>query len=229
MRSRALTVLAFPLAALAVAGCGGGGGGTTAAPVATTEAAPTLTKQELIAQGDAICAEVNAAVGTVVASETDSSDQVSQAASLYGGMVDRLQGLGTPDEAEGYEEFATAAEELAQAESDAELASQRGDQEALAAAQAKVSSTLESFQEAASAYGFEACAEAPSAPEITASGGGEEAAPEEAAPEEAAPEEAAPEEAAPETGGAGGTAEGGGTGTPGAEEGGGGSGGIGPG
>ncbi len=230
MRSRALTVLVFPLAALAFAGCGGGDGGTTAAPVATTEAATTLTKQELIAQGDAICAEVNAAVGTVVASETKSSDQVSQAASLYGGMVDRLQALGTPDEAEGYEEFATAAEELAQAESDAELASERGDDEALATAQAKVSTALESFQETASAYGFEACAEAPSAPEVTTGGaGGGEAATEEAAPEEAAPEEAAPEEAAPETGGAGGTAEGGGTGTPGGEEGGGGSGGIGPG
>ena len=200
----------------------------------TTEAQPTLTKADLIAQGDAICAEVNAAVGTLGASETEASDQVSQTADLYGGMVERLQALGTPDDTEGYEEFADAADELAQATSDAELASARGDEEALAAAQEDVSSSLAAFQEAAASYGFEDCAEAPSAPEATAPGGAaageEEVAPEEAAPEEVAPEEeAAPEEAAPETGGAGG-GTGGGTVTPGAEEGGGGgSGGIGPG
>jgi hypothetical protein len=228
-----LTILASPLAALALFGCGGGGGEeTTAAPVDTVEAEPTLTKEDLIAQGDAICAEVNAAVGTVVAGETEVSDQISQSADLYGGMVDRLQALGTPDEAEGYDEFAAAADALAQATSDAELASERGEEEGLATAQEEVSSALVSFQEAASSYGFEECAEAPSAPEATApggigGGGEEEAAPEEIAPEEVAPEEAAPEEAAPETGG--GVGEGGGTVTPGGEEGGGSSGGIGPG
>jgi hypothetical protein len=202
--------------------------------VETTETTPTLSKDELISQGDAICAEVNAAVGTVVSSEAEVSDQVSQSADLYGGMVDRLQALGTPDEAEGYEEFSDAADELAQATSDAELASQREDEEALATAQADVASALVSFQEAASSYGFEDCAEAPAAPEVTAPGGvgGEEVeaevAPEEVAPEEAAPEEVAPEEAAPETGGAGG-GTGGGTVTPGGEAGGGSSGGIGPG
>jgi len=52
------------LLALAIAGCGGGGGdeSTAAAPVETTEAA-VLSKEELVAQGNAICAEVNAAVG----------------------------------------------------------------------------------------------------------------------------------------------------------------------
>lgn len=227
--------LALLGAALALAGCGGGGDDSTtaAAPVETTETQPTLTKADLISQGDAICAEVNAAVGTLGASETEASDQVSQSADLYGGMVERLQALGTPDDAEGYEEFADAADELAQASSDAELASARGDEEGLAAAQEDVSSSLATFQEAAASYGFEDCAEAPSAPETTAPGGAapeEEVAPEEVAPEEVAPEEeAAPEEAAPETGGAGG-GTGGGTVTPGAEEGGGGgSGGIGPG
>jgi hypothetical protein len=224
-------ILAAVAAAMALAGCGGDGDETTAAPVETVEAAPTLTKEDLLAQGDAICAEVNAAVGTLGAGETDTSDQVSQAADLYGGMVERLQALGTPDEAEGYEEFAEAADELAQAASDAELASARGDEEALVGAQEDVSSSLIAFQEAASSYGFEDCAEAPSAPEATLPGGDvaggeeEEVAPEEVAPEEVAPEEAAPEEAAPETGG--GVGEGGGTG--GAEEGGGSSGGIGPG
>jgi hypothetical protein len=232
MRLRFPLIVATSLSALALAGCGGGGGGeTTAAPVATTETTPTLTKEELISQGDAICAEVNAAVGTVFASETETSAQVSQAADLYSGMVERLQDLGTPDDTEGYEEFAEAADSLSQAESDAALASQRGDEEGLATAQAEVSSALASFQEAAVAYGFDKCAEAPSAPETTVpggTGGEEEVAPEEVAPEEVAPEEVAPEEVAPE-GGAGGTAEGGGTGAGGGETGGGSSGGIGPG
>jgi hypothetical protein len=216
--------------ALALAGCGGGGGGdtTAAAPVTTEETTPTLSKDELISQGDAICAEVNAAVGTVVSSETETSDQVSQVSDLYSGMVERLQGLGTPDEAAGFEEFAEAADKLAQAASDAALASARGDEEALSTSQSEVDSALVSFQEAASAYGFEDCSEAPSAPEVTAPGGAggeEEVAPEEVAPEEeAAPEEVAPEEVAPEAGGTGG-----GTVTPAPEEGGGGSGGIGPG
>jgi hypothetical protein len=233
MRLRNLLTAACATGALALAGCGGGGDDetTAAAPVETVEAAPTLTKEDLIAQGDAICAEVNAAVGSVVAGETEVSDQISQSADLYGGMVERLQALGTPDEAEGYDEFAAAAEALAQATSDAELASERGEEEGLTSAQEEVSSALASFQEAASSYGFEQCSEAPSAPEATAPGGSvdgeEEAAPEEVAPEEVAPEEAAPEEAAPETGG--GVGEGGGTVTPGAEEGGGTSGGIGPG
>jgi hypothetical protein len=229
MRLRFPLIVATSLSALALAGCGGGGEETTAAPVATTETTPTLTKEELISQGDAICAEVNAAVGTVFAGESETSDQVSQAADLYSGMVERLQDLGTPDEAEGYEEFAEAADALAQAESDAALAAQRGDEEGLTSAQAEVSSALASFQEAAVAYGFDKCAEAPSAPEVTApggTGGEEEVAPEEVAPEEVAPEEVAPEEVAPE-GGGGGTAEGGGTG--GGEAGGGSSGGIGPG
>jgi hypothetical protein len=233
MRLRFPLIVATSLSSLALAGCGGGGGEeTTAAPVATTETTPTLTKEELISQGDAICAEVNAAVGTVFAGESETSDQVSQAADLYSGMVERLQDLGTPDDTEGYEEFAEAADALAQAESDAALAAQRGDDEGLATAQAEVSSALASFQEAAVAYGFDKCAEAPSAPEVTAPGGTggeeEEVAPEEVAPEEVAPEEVAPEEVAPE-GGAGGTAEGGGTGTGGGETGGGSSGGIGPG
>jgi hypothetical protein len=229
-----LLLLALLLASLALAGCGGGGGDdpTTAAPVETVEEETSLSKDELISQGDAICAEVNAAVGTRGASETEAADQVSQAADLYGGMVERLQALGTPDEPEGYEDFSNAAEELAQATSDAELASERGDEEGLAEAQEDVNSSLSIFQEAAASYGFEDCAEEPSAPEATLPGGGAsgeeegEVVEEEAAPEEVAPEEEAPEEVAPETGGAGGT---GGGEAPAGEEGGGSSGGIGPG
>jgi hypothetical protein len=240
MRRSSLFAAAVPLAALAIAGCGGGGGETTdttaAAPV---ETAPTLTKADLLKQGDAICAEVNAAVGTLAQSSTEGASRVAQEADLYKGMVERLKGLGTPEEAEGYEQFMAAADELAQVQSNAALAAARGESEGLETAETEASTALSSFQSAASEYGFEKCSEAPSAPVPTSgaqspSGAEPEAEPggvEEAAPE-AVEEEAAPE-AAPETetGGAGSVEAGGGTGGGGGEEAGGGSssGGIGPG
>jgi hypothetical protein len=203
-------------------------------------AAPkALSKAELFEQGDAICAEVNAAVGSVGSSTTENSTPASQAAQLYSGMVASLNNLGTPQEIEGYAEFSGAAEELAKAEDEVKLAAERGDTAGLEAAELSASEALTSFQNAASEYGFKDCSEGPSAPATSgpssesgeAEVGGEEA--EAVEPEVVEPEveaEAAPE-VAPETGGAGGTAEGGGT--AGAPEGGGStggsSGGIGPG
>lgn len=230
----------MPAVALLVAGCGGGGGDSSEPTATTTAAAPrALSRAELIEQGDAICAEVNAAVGSVGSSSSENSSPSSQAADLYSGMVASLNNLGTPQESAGYTEFSGAAEELASAEDEVKLASERGDTAGLEAAESNASSALTSFQNAASEYGFKDCSEGPSAPATPAPGaesgeaeaGGEEA--EAIEPEVVEPEgeaEPAPE-VAPETGGAGGTAEGGGT--AGAPEGGGStggsSGGIGPG
>lgn len=242
MRTSRRLVVSLPLVALAIAGCGGGddGDSTAAAPVETTETPAALSKEELIAQGDAICAEVNAAVGTVGSTSTGSEGQASQVADLYSGMAGRLRDLGAPsDDSAGYAEFIEAAERLGQAESDVALAAERGDEEALATAEAEASSVLSSFQSAASAYGFQQCGEAPSAPVVSPAGDSGVPEEEEAAgaEEEAAPEEVE-EEIAPEAGGAspveeessgGGAAAGGGTG--GGTEGstGGSSGGVGPG
>jgi hypothetical protein len=227
---------------LLVAGCGGGGGSDSSESTATTTAAApkALSKAELIEQGDAICGEVNAAVGSVGSSSAENSSPASQAAGLYSGMVASLNNLGAPRETDGYAEFSSAAEELAKAEDEVKLASERGDTAGLEAAESSASEALTSFQNAASEYGFKNCSEGPSAPATSgpssesaeAEAGGEEA--EAVEPEVLEPEveaEAAPEEVAPETGGAGGTAEGGGA--AGAPEGGGttggSSGGIGPG
>jgi hypothetical protein len=233
MRLRNCLVPALPLAALALAGCGGGGGEeSTAATAPTTTSA--ISKEELISQGDGICAEVNAAVGTVAASEAETSSRITQEADLYTGMVERLKGLGEPEDAAGYSEFIAAADELSQAQSNAKLASEREEEAGLESAETEAASALSAFQSAASSYGFEKCSEEPSVPAATPStGSGSPAAEEEVevapeAVEEVAPEEA-PEEVAPETGG-GGAPEGGGTGTgEGGSTGGGGSGGIGPG
>jgi hypothetical protein len=233
-------ILALSVAAVVVAGCGGGGGSDSSESTATTTAAPrALSKAELIEQGDAICAEVNAAVGSVGSSSTENSSPASQAADLYSGMVASLNNLGTPQETDGYAEFSSAAEELAKVEDEVKLAAERGDTAGLEAAESSASEALTSFQNAASEYGFKDCSEGPTAPATSgpssesgeAEVGGEEV--EAIEPEAVEPEveaEPAPE-VAPETGGAGGTAEGGGT--AGAPEGGGttggSSGGIGPG
>jgi uncharacterized membrane protein YgcG len=229
-------LLIFALLALALVGCGGGGDddSTAAAPVETTEATTALSKEDLIAQGDGICAEVNAAVGTVGSTNSEASGQAAQVAGLYSGMVERLKGLGSPsDDSAGYAEFIASAEALAQAEDNVKLASEREEGEALSEAEAEASAALDSFQSAASTFGLEDCAEAPAAPVPSGAvgespagieEGGEEVVPEEEV--EGAPEEAPPveEESAGGGAGVGGGTEGGGT-SGGGES----SGGIGPG
>lgn len=225
------------LLALVAAGCGGGGGSeSTATAEKTTESKPTLSKEELITQGDGICAEVNVAVSSVGSSAADTQSQTSQVADLYSGMVQRLKELGAPAESSAeYTEFISAAEELSKVEGEVKLAAEREDTTALGEAATKATPALENFETTAAVYGFEECSEGPhaptvapstSGPESEAEEGGVEVAPEEI--EEIVPEEAAPEEVVPETGGAGGgeieevAPEGGG-------ESGGSSGGVGPG
>ncbi len=236
---KTILVLIAVLAALVVAGCGGGGGDTTES-TATTEEPQQLTKSELIEQGDAICAEVNAAVGAL-SSETSVEavpEQIEKTSNLYTGMVERLLELGTPQGDNGeYAKVSEAAEELAKVEGEAKLAAEREDTAALGEAASEAAPALEEFETQAETYGFEKCGEGPHA--VTPSGTGGEAGEEpeagvedggiepEAEIEEPEFEEAPPEEEpAPETGGAGGGTE------PAPETGGGGgseSGGVGPG
>lgn len=234
---RATRYLAIPmlLAALALAGCGGGGDETTDASVAeSTEATPSLSKEELISQGDAICAEVNAAIGSVGSSAADTPTQITQTANLYTGMVESLERLGTPEDSAGYSDFIEAAEGLAKVEGEVKLAAEREDTAALGEVATEAAPVLEEFQAQAAIYGFEECSEGPSAPPVAATEGGAageeggvEAAPE--VEEEVVPEEVAPEEVAPETGGAGGGVEEGAPEGGGTENGGSESGGVGPG
>jgi hypothetical protein len=219
-RHKTLLALAA-LLALFVVGCGGGGDETTESTAATTtEEKPTLAKGELISQGDAICAEVNAAVGAL-GTETEESAvpaQIEKVANLYTGMVQGLQELGTPEGDEGdYAKFMESAEELAKAEGEVKLAAEREDTAALGEAATKAAPALEEFESQAAVYGFENCSEGPGA--VTPNPGGETGGAEvggeyeeeggvEAEPEYVEPEyeEPAPEyeEPAPETGGAGG-------------------------
>jgi len=225
-------LIALSLGGLALAGCGGGDDETTES-TATAEAPAAPSKADLISRGDAICAEVNAAVGSVAASE--SSDETARVADLYIGMVDSLRNLGAPAEEAGYPEFIAAADELAKVEGELKLAAEREDAAALEAASGAAVPALEEFEDQAAQYGFEECGEEPTAPSPAGTGSGEEAGEEggvEVAPEEieeeVVPEEVVPEEVAPETGGAGGGIEEAAPESGGGESGGG-SGGVGPG
>ena len=221
MRSPLLLVLLArrpALAAALLAGCGGGSGSTESTAATTTATTAALSKAELIEQGDAICAEVNAAVGTVGSRAAPKpSSQVRQ--------VGRpLQRHGRqPEEAR---DAAGNGRILANSSPPpknlrgggrSQTRSRARRHSGLAAAETNASAALASFQAAAQEYGFKECTEGPQRADHEcrreAGGTGSAEAPEEPEAEAVAPEaeaEPAPEPA-PETGGAGGATEGGGT------------------
>lgn len=137
-------------------GCGGDDSEDAPAPApveTTTTETSDITKDELISQGDDICAEVNAAVGTISSSTTaDESIQSTQISDIYSGMAVGLEALGTPTDGEAPTEVIDAAEELADSgESDG-------------------ASALAAFQSAATEYGFSECGDAPAAPSSSSAG-----------------------------------------------------------
>jgi hypothetical protein len=219
-----LALSALVLLVLVASGCGGGGSSsTTTAKKPKVEERAKLSKAAFISQGDAICAEVNTAIGAVGESAAEATSQTTQTANLYVGMVQGLQRLGQPSELDGYSEFMGAAERLAMTENDVKKAAEGEESAALEEASQTAVPAVEEFQSQAAVYGFEACSEAPHAPEAApeTSTGTEEVAPEESGGVEVAPEEVAPEEEfipeeevapeeeefVPETGGAGGEIE----------------------
>ncbi len=221
---KTILLILLALAALLVAGCGGGGDETESTTTPTVEEPAALTEEELIEQGDGICAEVNAAVGALSSSESEgasATEDSEKVANLYLGMVERLQELGAPEGDSGdYAKFMEAAEELAKVEGELKLAAEREDVATVEEKGQEAASALEEFQSQAAIYGFEDCSDEPGLPTPAGSGatpGGEEFEGEEAEGgvevepeyEEPAPEEeiVPEEEVAPETGGAGGGPE----------------------
>ncbi len=136
-------------------GCGGGDDSASSTePVDVAPASPTLSQADVISSGDGICAEVNAAVGSIQASETsDEALKATQIADLYAGLADRLENLGTPSDGDAPVAMIEAARALGEAET--------------------VDATaLSAFQTAAQEYGMMTCAETPVAPVDTGSSTG---------------------------------------------------------
>jgi hypothetical protein len=149
---RAICLMAFAPVVL-LAACGGDGDDTTTpALTPTVETPQNLSKAEFIQQGDGICAEVNAALGTLTSAGTDVSAAASQRADLYEGMIDRIRGLGKPSDETGLDDFLNAGDDLVAAEK----------------AGSDTASALADFQSAASDYGFQDCGQGPSAPSTSA-------------------------------------------------------------
>lgn len=150
----ALLISLLVLGPIGLAACGGGSE-DTAAPVTTTETVPELTQADLVSAGDGICAEINAAVGTIQASETsDETVQAAQIADLYAGLAERLDSLGSPSDGEPPTDVIAAADDLGDPENI--------DREA----------SLAEFQQAAADYGFTDCADSPEAPVSNVDGSG---------------------------------------------------------
>lgn len=142
-------MLLVALAMVGFSGCGGSDSEPAPAPAPTTEPV-SLSKADLISEGDAICAEVNAAIGALQASTTTAeSDKAEQVAGFYRSLAERLEKLGTPDDGPAPEEVIAALNDLADP--------------------ASGSTDPATFQEAAGAYGFTDCADGPSAPVSTGS------------------------------------------------------------
>lgn len=127
---------------MGVVACGGSDEEEAPAPVTatTTEEAVALTSDDLITQGDAICAEANSALGSIEASTADDTTKANQVSDIYDGIAQQLGELGTPTDGEPPSDVIAAAQELADGTGD-----------------------TTSFQTAASEYGFTDCAEAPEA------------------------------------------------------------------
>lgn len=162
MSLRRVSIVVLSVVALAIAGCGGGGGSDTSESPGVREGIDALTKAELIEQGDAICAKVNAAI-TAIESESPSPSATARIAGLYSGMAESLKGLGNPQETEGaYGEYLRARGELKMTEDALKLAAERGSSK-LEGAEEGAEYELDDFQEQAGVYGFKECSRSPSA------------------------------------------------------------------
>lgn len=140
---RRLLGVTFAVLALGagVVACGGGDDETPVpATTSTTTEEEALTKADLIQQGDEICAEINAALGSIAASTADETTKSSQITDLFDGLAQQLGELGTPSDGDPPTDLIAAAQDLADGSSD-----------------------TTAFTAAADEYGFTDCTEEPEA------------------------------------------------------------------
>jgi hypothetical protein len=137
------TTLVVAALGFGISACGGGDDEETPAPTATTtttEETVALTKDDLISQGDDVCAEANAALGSIASSTADDTTKSSQVSDIYDGIAQQLGDLGTPTDGDPPTDVISTAGDLANG-----------------------TGTVEEFTAAAEEYGFTDCAQAPEA------------------------------------------------------------------
>jgi hypothetical protein len=217
-------VVAVAAAALLAAGCGGDDPAPIEpVPDTSDQASVALSKSDFIAQGDAICAETNAALAALDTGTAggDPQYQAQQQVQITRTELQSLESLPPPDQNRSVlDRLLSALEDQVDALSRKSAAIEQGDDPA--AAEAEADTAASSAQAAAAEYGFEDCANAGEVPTT-------DTVPTTPAPTTPTiPTTPAPTTTtAPPTGGTGGA--GGGTGTGGGTGGGGGGGGTGDG
>jgi hypothetical protein len=133
-------------------------GGDEAEPIPLpTETTPqALNKDDFIQQGDAICEEGN----TALASVTDTSQQVD----IHEGVLQQLRGLGDVTEDQDLlDKFFQAYDQLVAALQRQQTAAEEGDALGGESASTSVDEGTLALEEAATAFGFEACGQGPGA------------------------------------------------------------------
>ena len=147
--------------AVAIVACGGDDDAPIVPVQTTTTPVEGLDKDEFINQGDAICAEADAAISSVSAeTDSDAAVQVSEQRDIVEGMLEQLEGLGAPPEdEETLDDFFTALEEWIDALDKQELAAERDDTASVESLSTEVDAAESEARAAAEDYGFEDCAE----------------------------------------------------------------------
>ena len=171
MRGRVAIILAAGMAIAALGGCGGSDAPiksiSTTATDSTAASAPS--QEEFISGADTRCAEANSAIGNL--SSADASTAVSQQLAITQEVLTGIEALGTPaDDSSGdLAAFLKGLKSQISVLKQQQTALSSGDTAASAALAAQLDQAETETQTAAAGYGFDACAQPPSAP--TTSGG----------------------------------------------------------
>jgi Protein kinase domain len=164
----ALAALAAVVAIVAVVALAGGGGGdgkgppVAAAPTAGSEpAGATLTRSELIAKADAVCARSKDRYGSIRDAELEYSADVDYGRALVEMAETRISALRTLKPpariADAYDRYVGAQERVLASDRQALAAARRGDSDGVAAARDRRDSEDQLREELARRIGFGVC------------------------------------------------------------------------
>jgi hypothetical protein len=123
----------------------------------TTGATATLGKQEVIAQGDAVCAEANAAIASITVG-ADRALAAEQVGSITDGIRRELRSLDAPSQGRGdlQDLIAALGDQVTALERRAST-SNAGDEAGYEAAGVELANARAAAQAAGDAYGFQSC------------------------------------------------------------------------